>query len=361
MTVPIDTPTRSDKGDDNTVWYFAYGSNMDPKIFTGRRKVTPIESLPVSAPGYWLSFDIAGIPFIEPCFASILKIDTTRLHSREYALEVHNRTRYGQVFEWDESNPEKSFPPVLQGVAHRITLRDWQLVIQSEGGWGHDVPTGYNQIVIPCLVVGSGDGDSMVINNNGEKGTVITKQRALQAHVLEARPTSVKAKCQPTLRYKNLLTAGARFHNLDPAYQRYLAHVVPYECDGVRSKTGRVIFTAFNLPMVLLFAAIVFRDRGTPVEKRTRPPFWTAWIFDKAARFSTMIHDYLVMPIFGSGRCSTPGHQAVVRKRIEDELKKVEDGKEDLVAVQQKCENDDEAKDSEAVKAVKDTIESLAE
>lgn len=33
---------------------------------------------------------------------------------------------------WDEKNPKKSYPPVLQGVAHKITLRDWQLVIQSE-------------------------------------------------------------------------------------------------------------------------------------------------------------------------------------------------------------------------------------
>lgn len=54
------------------------------------------------------------------------------MHQKEYALEVHSRTMHGREFVWDEKNPEKSYPPVLQGVVHKITLRDWQLVIQSE-------------------------------------------------------------------------------------------------------------------------------------------------------------------------------------------------------------------------------------
>ncbi|KAG0081431.1 hypothetical protein BGZ93_002706 [Podila epicladia] len=321
----------------NTVWYLAYGSNMDPKVFTGRRKIQPLESIPVIAPDYWLSFDIAGIPFVEPCFASILKIDRSRLHSRDYALEVHNRTKYGQQFLWDDKHPESAYPPVLQGVAHRITQRDWRLVIESEGGWGHDVPTGYNQIVIPCNIVGS--------------------SKVLQAHVLESRPASVKSHCQPTLRYKNLLTSGAAHHHLDQEYQTYLAKIVPYECDGVRSKVARVLFTAFNMPMMLLFAAIVFRNRGKPVDQMQRPPFWAAWMFDKAARMSTAVHDYLIMPVFGSGRRSTEAHQAVVRKRIEDQMRERPN-----LAEQQACrEKEEEAGEPRSVKVVQDAVESVAE
>ncbi|KAG0047830.1 hypothetical protein BGZ83_007207, partial [Gryganskiella cystojenkinii] len=118
-----------------TIWYLGYGSNMDPKVLTGRRKIQPLESRAVTVPGYWLSFDIGGIPFVEPCFASILKVDPNRLHDRSYAEEVHSRTMWGREFVWDENHPEhpmRSYPPVLQGVAHRITLRDWQLVIHSE-------------------------------------------------------------------------------------------------------------------------------------------------------------------------------------------------------------------------------------
>ncbi|KAF9216715.1 hypothetical protein BGZ59_008436 [Podila verticillata] len=335
--MPAPTTTQLEDSHD-TIWYLAYGSNMDPKVFTGRRKVTPLESIPVIARDYWLSFDIAGIPFVEPCFASILKIDHARLHSRDYALEVHNRTKYGQEFLWDDKHPKSAYPPVLQGVAHRITQRDWQLVIQSDGGWGHDVPTGYNQIMIPCNVVG---GSSKV----------------LHAHVLEARPLSVRSHCQPTLRYKNLLTSGAAHHNLDPEYQRYLAKIVPYECNGVRSKMARALFITINVPVMLMFAVIVLRNRGKPVDQMKRPPYWAAWVFDRASRMSAAMHDYFIMPVFGSGRRSTEAHQAVVRKRIEERMR----NKPDL-AEQQACrEKEEEAGGPRSVKAVQDVVESAAE
>jgi len=133
MTVPPSSSASKTK----TIAYLAFGSNLDPKVLTGRRKVHPIESHPVIVPGYWLSFDIGGIPFVEPCFASILAIDHSRLRDRAYAEEIHARTMWGREFVWDESHPDhpmRSYPPVLQGVAHVITLREWDLVIHSEVG-----------------------------------------------------------------------------------------------------------------------------------------------------------------------------------------------------------------------------------
>ncbi|KAG0207151.1 hypothetical protein BGX28_001541 [Mortierella sp. GBA30] len=287
-----------------TIWYLAYGSNMDPKVFSGRRKIQPLESKPVIVPDYWLSFDIGGIPFVEPCFASILRIDTPRLHDKDYALDVHARTQYGREFVWDETHQEhplRSYPPILQGVAHKITLRDWQLVIQSEGGWGHDVPTGYNQIEVDCKIVGTDDH--------------------ITAQVLEARPLSVKSHCQPSARYKNLLTSGAAHHNLDPDYQAYLAKIVPYECTGVRPKMARVLMMTVNSPIFVMFAIMIWRNRGKPADQLQRPPYWAAWCFDKASRLSGFVHDYMMAPVFGSGRSSSVAHRAVVRKRIEMELR----------------------------------------
>ncbi|KAF9426339.1 hypothetical protein BGZ94_006654 [Podila epigama] len=328
-----------------TIWYLAYGSNMDPKVFTGRRKINPLESVPVIVPDYWLSFDIAGIPFLEPCFASIIKIDHSRIHDRAYALEIHSRTQYAREFKWDEKHPERSFPPVLQGVAHRITLRDWQRVIESEGGWGHDVPTGYNQIMVRCNILDK----ALSMPANGST--------TIEAHVLEARPVSIKANCQPTARYKNLLTAGAAHHHLDPAYQRYLAEIVPYECNGWRSKIARVLFLALSTPTLLFFAALVLHNRGKPEEKADRPPFWVAWTFDKLGRMSTLIHDYAIMPLFGSGRCSTTAHQELMRKRIAERLKEHPSLEE-----QQACrEEEDEHDHTKAAKAVHDVVESAAE
>ncbi|KAF9123852.1 hypothetical protein BG015_005234 [Linnemannia schmuckeri] len=336
MTTDSLTAPTSTTPTPETIWYLAYGSNMEPKVFSGRRKIQPLESHVVTVPNYWLSFDIGGIPFVEPCFASILKMDHSRMHQKEYALEVHSRTMHGREFVWDESHPEKSYPPVLQGVAHKITLRDWQLVIQSEGGWGHDVPTGYNQIQVDC-----------VRHDSKEK---------LRAFVLESRPVSVKSHCQPSARYKNLLTSGAAHHKLDPSYQNYLANIVPYECTGVRSKIARVLFTLINSPMILMFAVIVLRNRGKPVEQHTRPPYWAAWVFDKAGRLSATIHDYMVAPIFGSGRCSSPQQQVITRMRIQESLKVPLSEEE-----HQKCREAEADKEPEVLKAAEKVVESVAE
>ncbi|KAF9922680.1 hypothetical protein FBU30_007212 [Linnemannia zychae] len=330
-STPIPTP--------ETIWYLAYGSNMDPKVFSGRRKIQPIESHVVNVPNYWLSFDIGGIPYVEPCFASILKMNHSRLHQKEYAQEVHSLTMHGREFQWDETHPEhplRSYPPVLQGVAHKITLRDWQMVIQSEGGWGHDVPTGYNQIMVDCI-------------RRDDK-------KHLTAYVLEARPISVKAFSQPTARYKNLLTSGAAYHKLDASYQNYLANIVPYECIGVRAKVARVLFTLVNSPMIVLFAIIVLRNRGKPAEEHTRPPYWAAWVIDKGSRFSAAVHDYLMAPIFGSGRSSTPAQQAIARRRIQESLQSAKSGEE----LQKSCEAKAD-KEPALVKAAEKIVETAAE
>ncbi|KAF9355856.1 hypothetical protein BGX26_006043 [Mortierella sp. AD094] len=332
---PADTPTTTTP----TIWYLAYGSNMNPKVFTGRRKIQPIESKNVIVPGYWLSFDIGGIPFVEPCFASILKMNHARLHDHNYALEVHDKTRFGQELHWDEAHPEhplRSYPPVLQGVAHKITLREWQLVIQSEGGWGHDVPTGYNRIQVDCTITGT--------------------KETISAHVLEARPLSVRSQCQPSLRYKNLLTAGAAHHNIDLAYQQYLAKIVPYECVGLAPKTGRALYVAVNTPMLFFFILMVARNMGRSADQQIAPPFWAAWCADKTSRISGMIHDYLVAPIFGSGRHSSPAHRLLVRQRIEQELQR-----DKSLEQHQKCMEAEAEKEGTALKMAERAAETLAE
>ncbi|KAF9919398.1 hypothetical protein BX616_000009 [Lobosporangium transversale] len=333
------TTTAAAADGEKTVWYLAYGSNMEPKVLTGRRKIKPIESVPVIVPGYWLSFDIGGIPFVEPCFASILKMDPARMHDKAYAQEVFVRTQYGREFLWDERHPDhpaRSYPPVLQGVAHKITLRDWQLVIQSEGGWGHDVPTGYNQIEVDCRVVGTNEH--------------------ITTHVLEARPLSVKSHCQPSARYKALLVSGAAYHNLDPAYQQYLSTIVPYECTGARSKIARVLFVFINFPTLLLFAFRFWTNKGKSADQLQRPPYWQAWFFDKAARFSSTAHDYVIAPILGSGRSSSLVQQAVIRERIQKSMQVSETPQE----YQANMEADLD-RESSALKMAEQAAETVAE
>jgi len=56
---------------ENSIYYFAYGSNMNPKVLSGMRKVKPKSQRPGILKGYRLSFTLLGAPGIEPSFASI--------------------------------------------------------------------------------------------------------------------------------------------------------------------------------------------------------------------------------------------------------------------------------------------------
>ena len=58
-------------GSTHQVVYFAYGSNMNPKVFTDRRKVQPTASKPAVLEGHVLSFRLPGIPFVEPGMGTI--------------------------------------------------------------------------------------------------------------------------------------------------------------------------------------------------------------------------------------------------------------------------------------------------
>ena len=41
-----------------TLWYFAYGSNLDPRTFLGRRRIRPVETRRAALAGYRLVFDL---------------------------------------------------------------------------------------------------------------------------------------------------------------------------------------------------------------------------------------------------------------------------------------------------------------
>ena len=57
--------------DDDTVLYFAYGSNMNVDTFQGMRAMKPTRSSAVVLRGYELVFNVPGLPYVEPAFASV--------------------------------------------------------------------------------------------------------------------------------------------------------------------------------------------------------------------------------------------------------------------------------------------------
>jgi cation transport regulator ChaC len=150
------------------VWYFAYGSNMHPATFEGRRGIRPLERRVGQIPGYRLRFNLEGRPRGKAAPANICM------------------DRDGEVW----------------GVLYRITRRDLLRLNSTEGIPGR----GYQPVALDAL------------DNDGN-------QLAAVAYVADGK----EIDGHPSLRYITLLRDGARFHGLPALWIEYLDSVLHVE------------------------------------------------------------------------------------------------------------------------------------
>ncbi|KAI9860346.1 MAG: hypothetical protein M1830_006232, partial [Pleopsidium flavum] len=109
-------------------WYFAYGSNMKSSVMKGRG-ITPIDIQCVVVPKYCLTFDIFGIPYSEPSFASVAE--------------------FVRVPREEDSNSAPGEIPPVHGVAYLLSIKDYQRLVVTEGGG-----VAYDEIAVDARVVG---------------------------------------------------------------------------------------------------------------------------------------------------------------------------------------------------------------
>ncbi|CAF3026133.1 unnamed protein product [Rotaria socialis] len=181
------------------VYNFAYGSNMHPDTLTRRRKIQPIESIPGILEGWQLTFDLRGIPGVEPCFGNI------------------------------KENPDSE----IHGILHKMTSKDFRHLMTTEGGGGVDA----NGYIPTKLNVHAYDG------------------RIIEAYALVVRQTSPAILCHhalPSNRYIGLLRNGAAHHNIHPLYIEYLQSLPSIE----RNKFIMVLVTIEILSVVTLLSPI---------------------------------------------------------------------------------------------------------
>lgn len=119
---PTHTPTMAKSNEiyvsdqsDQSFWYFAYGSNMRLSTMTGRG-ITPLTKEVVEVTTHYLTFDIFGIPYSEPSYASIAEFPSTG------TVSVSSPSGFGtrQV-------------PAVVGVAYLISAKDRHRLLVSEG------------------------------------------------------------------------------------------------------------------------------------------------------------------------------------------------------------------------------------
>lgn len=158
------------------VYNFAYGSNMYPNVLSGRRKIHPIESIAGVLEGWQLTFDLRGVPGIEPCFGNIKENPTAEVH----------------------------------GVLHKMTGKEFKHLLATEGGGGVD-ENGYIPIKLNVRAYDN---------------------RSIEAYALvvrQASPIILREFAQPSSRYMTLLCNGATHHKLHPLYIKYLQSLLSHE------------------------------------------------------------------------------------------------------------------------------------
>jgi hypothetical protein len=122
MTEPkkqdLTTPLLPGKQTSTPRWYFAYGSNMKASSMTDR-KITPLAAQAVQVPGFYLTFDVFGIPFSEPSYASIEAFPEEALQETVELLCINGNRRF-------------DVPPVC-GIAYLLSPEDFHRLLVTEG------------------------------------------------------------------------------------------------------------------------------------------------------------------------------------------------------------------------------------
>lgn len=124
-------------------WYFAYGSNMKSSIMTGRG-IVPFAIKSVVVPTHILTFDIFGIPYREPSFASVAQLATDE--------DDESKTT---------SHLAEARPPAVHGVAYLLSREDYCRLVVSEGAG-----VGYDEIEVNAFVLNEGDDGELSQREN---------------------------------------------------------------------------------------------------------------------------------------------------------------------------------------------------
>ncbi|CBX90273.1 predicted protein [Plenodomus lingam JN3] len=299
---------------EKTVLYLAYGSNLCKETFRGARGIRPLSKINVLVPSLRLTFDLPGIPYIEPCFANTAQ-RTPEALSDDDDDNTKNDDDDDQKGPGDNSPNDKAgssdyhknrWHKGLVGVVYEVTRRDYAHIISTEGGG-----SSYKDILVDCYVLPTSDTVPTVPDSQSFKA------HTLFAPLLDddnKRSTDRATRpdpdyAQPSARYLKLITDGAAECHLPQEYQDYLLNLRPYTITTKRQAVGKTLFQAIWLPFVML----IFTLAKAVQDKKGRAPWWyaklTAWIF----LAMWMSYDYAFKPIFGDGE-RTVGDEALWTK-----------------------------------------------
>ncbi|KAK2612743.1 hypothetical protein QQS21_001194 [Conoideocrella luteorostrata] len=280
----------------NTVLYLAYGSNMSAKTFLGVRGIRPLSQINVYSPSIRLTFDLPGIPYREPCFANVGFRNVPEKKRNHFGESVHDD------MEWDGG---------LIGVVYEVTQEDYRTIMRTEGAG-----SSYKEIVVPCYPIGPKEtcpqggprsflAKTLYAAYSSDEDAKSEKKSWWQC-LAGGRSRPDPNYAQASLRYLNLLRAGAMEHGLPANYRHYLDSLPPYTITRWNQTVGQYIFILLWAPL-LIFCVSMTRFLA---DETGRLPPWLARVVAMIFNIMWMSYDAIFKPVFGDGE-RTEGDDAV--------------------------------------------------
>ncbi|KAF2134325.1 hypothetical protein P153DRAFT_363297 [Dothidotthia symphoricarpi CBS 119687] len=291
---PSDVSAAREKG--KTVLYLAYGSNLCNETFRGVRGIKPISQVNVLVPSLRLTFDLPGIPYIEPCFGN----SALRTPDVPYSDDGDNGNAKGQDYHKDRWHKG------LVGVVYEVTLSDYAHIIATEGGG-----SSYKDVMVDCYVLPDSDTVPTSPSTLPFKAHTLfaprLDQNNMRATDHPTRPDPSYA--QPSARYLKLITDGATECNLPAEYQDYLHDIRPYTITSKRQAAGKALFAAIWMP----FIVFVFSLNKMFQDKKGRSPAWLSKLVSLIFAGVWLSYDGVFKEVFGDGE-RTVGDEAMGRR-----------------------------------------------
>lgn len=240
-----------------TILYLAYGSNLCDETFRGARGIKPLSQINVLVPELRLTFDLPGLPYIEPCFANTARRDPSQplpgyAHGNDYHKDRWHKGMVGCVYE--------------------VTFKDYAHIIATEGGGAS-----YKDILVTCYPLPEADTVPSAPSTQGFKAHTLFAESSDASQLGYSRPDPSYA--QPSARYLKLLTDGATERSLPVEYQKYLHDIRPYTVTKKKQAIGKALFVAIWMP----FIALIFWMNKFFGDEGGRSPKWltvlSGWLF----------------------------------------------------------------------------------
>lgn len=309
---------------EQTVLYLAYGSNLSVETFRGRRGIRPLSQVNVYVPELRLTFDLPGVPYIEPCFAGTQFRTTSTANKDEgeeekggYSVEYADITTSSTDIEkapllqdQDQDQDQRQrqdyhknrWHKPLIGVVYEVMLADYARIIATEGA-GH----GYRDVVVTCYPFPDSYRPEDPVPEHPDKDN--QQPPPLKARTLLS-PSAWKgddatnaplrpdpAYAQPSARYLNLIRTGAAELDFPTEYRAYLASIRPYRITTLRQRVGKGVFLTLWLPplvVLVVLSSLLADDNG-------RSPDWLGKLQDVVMKAMWSSYNRFFRKIFGDG------------------------------------------------------------